>query len=258
MLSKSVFSTLVICLIMSCVLICLPAVKSAENKSSLPEKPTLNKCGALLFRQTHNFFGDTILIVAQDAVRMENKARLGFTLVARAPVWRVYVFRTDEKTIVALSLKQFEASGLVNDLLVKTQKRHIEGSRSTFDFFGKKLVRVIGGSSHLDFLPIKSVTTRNVERVVYAAYKCATCGGIPIRLTKSPGKRTWIGFTEDQRRTFLDTKSLASVTVPSSFFDPPKGFRPAESMIAVVSGNKAKSQDQSLMDLLEAGERKPR
>lgn len=247
MLSKSMFSTLVVCLIISCVLIWLPAGTCAENKSSL---------NALLFKQTHNFFGDTNLIVAQDAVRIENKARLGFTLVARAPVWRVYVFRADEKIYLTLSLKQFEASGLVNDLLVKTQDRQVNGRRSTFDFFGKKLVRVTAGSSHLDYLPIRGVTTRNVERVVYAAYKCGTCGGIPIRLTRRPGKRSWIGLDDDHRKTILDTKSLESVTVPSSLFDPPKGYRPATSMIAVVSGNKAKSQDHNLMDLLEAGERK--
>ncbi len=215
---------------------------------------------ALRLNQTHFFFGDTQLTVAPNALLMENKGNLSFTLVSKAPDWKVIVYRTDEKVCMAQDLKQFEVTGLVSDYLVRLHNRKLVTEyRTTFEFCGKKAVRLTGGSGstspHLEYLPIRGICAPEVERILYSAYKFPTCGGIPLRFSKAAkgGFMQVVEHKKGDRKTLLETKSLKTVEVDESVFDAPlTGYHKSTSIIEVVSGNKGKSKDKGLMELLEA------
>lgn len=229
---------------------------TASSPTTETRRP-VSRIKAYQLKQTHFFFGDNKLTISHDGMLLKNEGRLGFTVVSKAPNWDVIAYRTDEKIYKTQTLKEFEHSGLVSDYLVRLHNRNFGSKfRYNVELFGKKGVRMSGGdSTRLDFLPVKGICAPQIEAILYSAYKFPTCGGIPIRFSKSATGKDWMtGIDETgNRKVLLETLSMEALTVPSYFFDAPPGYRKTASIIEVVSGKASKTKDSGLMDLLDAG-----
>lgn len=211
---------------------------------------------ALRLKQTHYFMGDCWLTIAREGMLLENKGRLGFSIVAKAPDWQVTVFRSDDRTCKTQTRKQFESSGLLSDYLVRLHIRDVKSTVQRFQLLGRSALKSSNGMSSIVYLPIDGLTAPEAEGILYAAYKLPTNHGVPLRFVKIGTGRDWMTNIDEsgKKRTMLDTKSLETVMVPQSTFDPPKGYTRVLSILEVVSGKKAGSKDNGLKDLLEAGE----
>src|ERR1700678_1498131 len=78
---------------------------------------------AIQMEQEHYFLGTAVVTAAKDAVRIENTGRLKYIVVAKAPDWRINIFRNDDKTYFSESLREFQDTGLVSDFLVSRRER---------------------------------------------------------------------------------------------------------------------------------------
>lgn len=196
--------------------------------------------------QTHLFFGKCLLIVAPDGFRLENKGRLHFTVVAKAPTWQVTIFRDDDKVYVTESLTQFEESGLASEMLVKKQgKYYVAKSRkSLIPFCGKSIVRITGKNKTIKYLPLNGLPVQ-LERLIYAAYKTPTNGGIATGFSHVNRSRDFISGLENRGsiETVLDTDKIEDITVGAHIFDPPTGYKRAKSVREVVAGESTRDKN---------------
>jgi hypothetical protein len=135
--------------------------------------PALAKEHALKLDQVHGFMGRGQLIVSAKGIRLENKDKLKFKLVAKAPDWRVTIFRDDDKTYFSESLKEFQGSGLFSGFVMFLKSRYLSNARykkSNIKFLGRDAIHWAGKGQTLICLPFASLAPE-AETIVLAAYK---------------------------------------------------------------------------------------
>ncbi len=212
---------------------CCSAANSANNK-------------AIRLSQSHLFFGKCLMTVAPEGFRLENKGRLHFTVVAKAPRWQVTIFRDDDKVYITESLAQFEESGLASQMLVKRQDKYYSGQnrKSEIQFCGRKLVRLTGKFKTVKYMPLNGLPPQ-IERLVYAAYKTSTNGGISTgfsRVCKSEGFISGISV-RGTIETVLKTDKIEDITIGAHAFDSPTGYKLAKSVREVVAGESTRDRN---------------
>lgn len=192
---------------------------------------------ALKLTQKHNYWGDTETIVSMNGLRINNKGRMKYSLVARSPKWDVTVFRDDDKTFLSQNLQQFEKTGLISDYVVKKYSRSVAAPGPvrtgklgdlTTQIFTRPFAEV-------ESLPLKNIASPPVEAILYAAYKLPTNGGIPIRFTKTmKGTSMFSSGSKGTRRNHLITTRIEHTNVATKLFEPPTGYTRCKSMQEVL------------------------
>lgn len=208
--------------------------------------------------QKHNYWGDMETIVSQQGVRINNKGRWGYCLVAKTPDWKVTVFRDDDKTYYSKDLKQFMQSGIVSDLLVKKQERITPpGGLVTTRKLGDALVKDIRRQrSEYSYLPLTGIAAPQVESILYESFKVSTNGGIPLRQYKIvQGGVDWMTGLDSagDERMLLNTRKIERVKVPISIFDAPSGYARSKSVQEVLLSKKGRDASGDFDEMFEIG-----
>lgn len=214
---------------------------------------------ALRLTQTHNVMGNSVMTFNSKGMRLENTSGLKYTIVAKAPDWRVTVFRNDDKSYYSQSLKDFEQAGLLSGFVLVIRDRTIENKRydkfrvTTFDFCGQKIVRMTGKEKMLKYMPLKQ-NVPELERLDYAIFKQPTNGGITIGYQTTHGGRDYItGMNNAGRRTIhMDTSKIEEVDVSPSIFKAPTGYKLAKSISEVVAAANTRAEDADYQELFDS------
>ena len=219
------------------------------------ELPAYAREGALRLNQTHTFMGRCQLTVSAHGIRIENKDKLKFVLVAKAPDWRVTLFRNDDKTYFAQSLKEFQNTGLMSGFVMVDRPRLLRGgefAKSTFKFCGYDVFRWTSRNSTFKYLPLDKVAPQ-VESIVFTAYKVPTNGGLPITYVKAQSGRDYTtGMSEEGHlETLLDTTKIESVADDPKLFLAPSGYKKAKSVGVVFVGAAARNESGDFQNLFE-------
>jgi hypothetical protein len=229
-------------------------VNVANQALGAQPRPGERTIHAIRLTQSHYFMGSELVTIAPDAIRIENTSQLRFTLVSKAPEWKVTVFRLDDKTYFTEDLKTFQDTGLLSDLLIGRKERKILDRplrASTMMLNGFKIERLTSPWTTLKFMKLDGVASPSIEKILYATYKLPTNGGIPLAFTGTHGTADFItGMQNKGRREInLDTSKIERVSVAPSFFSPPSGFKKAASIRDVVSGhtNRKNSEAANIM-----------
>lgn len=207
---------------------------------------------ALKLTQTHFYWGDTETIVAKHAVRINNKGRMKYTLVATSPDWTVTVFRDDDKTYTQKSLSEFVKTGLLTEFVLKPQNRTVGGDGPITDskFEGLATKRYVGPRSVCEYIPNAEPA---VEAILYAAYRLPTNGGIPLRFMKTlRGRDAMSGMDETgQLRVYIKTKTVEHINVPKAYFKPPDGYKKSKFVQEVVLSKTSRDASGDFDELFE-------
>ena len=211
---------------------------------------------AMKLMQTHTLFGPSQLIVAHQGVRIENEGRLRFKLVARAPDWQVTVFRDDDKVFITESLREFEDSGLVSGMVLEKEPRTLgleDPHRiTTFKFLGKELVRLTAARKTVKFMPLNGIPEQ-AERIIYAAYKLPTGGGIPVGyIMTRTGTDYFTGSNQKGRmEVMLSTEKITDIPITAEMFRSPRAYKRAKSVREVVAGSSTRRKDADYQTLFK-------
>lgn len=228
----------------------LPASTAASAKVNDTEP-------ALKLTQRHNYWGDTETIVAMNGIRINNKGRMKYSLVASSPKWKVVVFRDDDKTFISQSLQHFEKTGLISELVVKKYPRTIGTQAGVRTGKIGDLTTLIATEpfAQLESLPLKNIATEPVEAILYAAYKLSTNGGIPIRYTKV-FKGTKRGLNvRGSRRDYLVTTRIEHIDVSKQLFESPRGYTRCNSVQEVLLSKISREASGDFDELFEIKDR---
>ncbi|CAN5415423.1 hypothetical protein BH11CYA1_BH11CYA1_45890 [soil metagenome] len=225
--------------------------------------PALAVQTALRFDQTHSFMGRSQMTVGAHGIRIENTDKLKFILVAKAPDWKVTVFRNDDKTYFTESLKEFQETGLFSGFILLSPGMHLEKkgfAKSVFKFCGHDVIRMTGSKTTLKYIPLGNVAPV-VESIIYCAYKTPTNGGLPLTFVKARKGRDYFSGAsqEGQREIVLDTSKIETVLDSPKFYETPKGYKLSKSLGAVFAGNAVRSDSvyfQSIFDMNSRGRSK--
>ncbi len=219
-LLATVIATASICMAQSTKQITKQITKQAIKQAAL--------IPALKLTQTHFYFGDTDTIVSMQGVRINNRGRMKFVLVAKSPDWVVFVFRDDDHTYISKSLQAFQTSGLVSNLLVKSRQQEVSlGTTKDVKVYGLTVKQTDNSLDEFEYLPLQNYAAPQVERIIRAAYKLPTNGGIPIRYKRiSRGKSDKISRinTVGDLKSYIVTKKIERVMVPAELFEVPHGY----------------------------------
>ncbi len=233
---------------------CLPFVQTA---------PALAKETALRLDQTHSFMGRAQLTVSAKGVRLENKDKLKFILVAKAPDWRVTIYRNDDKTYFSESLKEFESTGLFSGFVMLLPGKHLRSTgftRSSLDFCGREVIRMASRKATLKYMPLGYVAPE-VETIVYAAYKTPTNGGLPLVYVKAHGGKDYTtGVSQEgQLESILDTTKIETTEDNPKLYAVPSGLKLVKNLGLVFAGSSVRNDSvdfQNLFDMKLPGGRK--
>lgn len=193
---------------------------------------------ALVLKQKHFYWGDTETIVCLDGIRINNKGRMFYSLVASSPKWDVTVYRNDDKTYLKQSLSEFEVAGLVNNFVVNKQAR-LFGTKSAetkVKINGITVTQIVHGPHLYQYLPLAGYASKPVEQILYATYKLPTNNGVPIKLVKHRNGLDWMTGINDpgSRKVLLETIRVEKTKVPRSIFIPPQNYKLSRSMQEVL------------------------
>jgi hypothetical protein len=209
---------------------------------------------AIRMRQTHFFMGEAEVTIAAKGIRIENISQLKYVLVAKAPQWRVYVFRNDDKTYFDESLKDFEQTGLMSNFLFPFKDPMLGGKRYEPALLTMNGFKVIQLSSSYEKLKYMNIVTlpQQVKRIMYVAYKLPTNGGIPISYERHQGGVDIVtGFDrKNEIEIALNTTTIKHVKVSPQEFELPPQLNRTNSMREVVAGNKTRTQSDDEKALL--------
>ncbi|MBP9090414.1 hypothetical protein KBI23_05240 [bacterium] len=217
--------------------------------------PAYAREGALRLNQTHTFMGQCQLTVSAHGIRIENRDKLKFVLVAQAPDWRVTLFRNDDKTYFSQSLKEFQNTGLMSGFVMVDRPRLLkvgEFTKSSFKFCGYDVFRWTGRNSTFKYLPLGKIASQ-AESIIFAAYKVPTNGGLPVAYVKAQSGRDYTtGISEEGRlETLLDTSKIESVADDPKLFLAPSGYTKAKSVGVVFVGAAARNESGDFQNLFE-------
>lgn len=208
---------------------CALASQGKEHDNLIP---------ALVLKQKHFYWGDTETIVCLDGVRINNKGRMFYSLVATSPKWDVTVFRDDDRTYLKQSLNDFESAGLVNNFVVNKQTR-LFGTKSEetkVKVNGVSVTQIVHGPHIYQYLPLNGYASKPVERILYATYKLPTNNGIPVKLVKHRNGLDWMTGLNDpgSQKVLLETIRIEKVRVSRDIFIPPQNYQLSRSMQEVL------------------------
>ena len=212
---------------------------------------------ALQLKQTFFFAGDSVITIAPTAIRFTNVGKLKFTLIASAPDWQITVFRDDDKTYYIESLDSLASTGLWADILVKRHERiwnsPTRAANVKFMQFISK--RISAGGQVLEYLPTQGLTAPQVAEILYAIYKTPINGGIPLYFSKRINGVDWISQMKenDLHREILRTNGAKTISVSSSIFKCPSGYRRVKAMQEVLCSLASRNSCDDFGDIFEAG-----
>lgn len=200
--------------------------------------------------------GPCELTVASDGIRLQNTGKMAYILVARAPEWRVYIFRNDDKTYATQSLQEFEDTGLVSGFIMSKRKRDLTSKAfrySQFKLDGHSITRMTSNAITFKFIPLNGFPAQ-VENIIYAAYKTPTNGGIPIGYNMVHNGKDYVtGMNQEgERSDVLTTSKISKVAVTPETFTMPKGYKLVNSVGHIVSGSKVRDESADFQALFES------
>jgi hypothetical protein len=212
---------------------------------------------ALQLDQTHSFLGKCQLTVSTTGIRIESKDRLGFVLVSKAPNWQVTVFRNDDKTYYTQSYKAFCESGMISGFIMKPTER-IVGSPTralTTKMLNMSVKSIVEENCSLKYLKQGVDYAEQAERIIHAAYKIPTNGGIPVYYVKRYDSKDLLTGVQSKYRseTILNTSKIQVVQCGDSIFNAPTGYKLAKSVLETITGDSTRSSDAAFTELLEMG-----
>jgi hypothetical protein len=209
---------------------------------------------ALILRQTHYFLGTSTVTITKDALRLENISQLKFIVVAKAPLWRVIIFRTDDKTYFDESIKEFNENGLMSTMLIPMRDHNVDEKiyrYSSAEAAGFKLEQFYARRDTFSYIKLHKSLPVQAEQILYSLYRCPTNGGIPVEVTGTKSGVDWVtGMkTDGARDSILTTSKITKALVKENIFELPAGFGRAKSIREVVSGTAAVKQSKDFDEL---------
>jgi hypothetical protein len=200
---------------------------------------------ALKLNQSHAFFGKCEVEIARTGIRVVNHGRFEFILVARAPDWKVTVYRNDDKTYFTESLELFEGTGLISEYHFSFRQRYLPSNMTASDvvvdnFPAKKLYSPI---LTCQYLPAQMIQPQ-IEKIAYGMYKLSTQGGFPLTFIAAQFGKDWLTGEDAKAKlyTYLSTQKIERVSVDPADFTAPKSLKKVDSLLQVLSSTARRNE----------------
>lgn len=186
---------------------------------------------------------------------MEDTGSFKFVLVARAPDWKVTVYRNDDKIYYTCPLETFLDGGMVSQFLVGRKGEYITaGNNETLSttIAGVHIKRSRGAIALCEYLPAEKLVAPQVVRILYETFRMPTNGGVTLRFLQIKQGTDWMtGLKDSGLQKMLSTQSAKLVTVPVSIFDPPTGYKRSKSLREVLISKESRDSSTDAKDLFE-------
>ena len=223
------------------------------------ESKSASSVTALKLRQRHYFFGDIELTLAKVGFRADCNSRMKFKVVAKAPDWKVIVYRDDDKTYFEESLTQFQDTGLVSGILLSFRDKNIflDRSPTKVQIYNFPALQLKERNTLFTFMPIDQYACPQVSDLIYGCYKLSVNGGAPLQYARKANGKDMITELDETGNTqiLLSTLQISKAMVPTTIFDAPSSYRKAKNMSEVVVSASKRGETDDMQEIF--GEDEP-
>jgi len=224
---------------------------SPTSHPALAKEPVVS---VIRVKQNHEFFGGMVALIGKTEFRLINTGAWKFVLVSQAPKWDVTVYNPHDKTMLKLSLDQFDQSGLVSEMFTGRKSR-MQGNSRSFVNLVKNGVPIVRYQDRFDAIEFISPAMINpaIESIIYAAYKMPTNKGFPLSLAGHGSGRDFVTGLDQtgKKEVYLSTITIEKVSVPKEQFAEPQNYKVAASMREVILTKQKREGDaEALQDLM--------
>jgi hypothetical protein len=229
--------------------------------SAFPICPTFTpaqaaeKKEAIRLEQMHYLLGSTVLTAGNSGVRLDSTGNMHFRLVAAAPDWTVHIYRDDDKIIKSMSIEQFDSAGLMPQFVQTSRAKFIPTSAKPYEFkfFGFDARRIVNIYQTQEYLPIQGLVAPQVERIVFAAYRLPSNGGLLLKYIGTAANHDYIAGLDQRGRkeVCLTTSKATRLTVDDKFYMAPGHYKQARILQEVVVGKQGKDRGNAFQYMLD-------
>jgi hypothetical protein len=240
-----------------------PATRPTPNPSK-SAAPTKSKQDEWLFVQNQVFGGMHRIYWTQNAIKIVNVPQ-AFTLVCRAPDWKLYSYRDDDKVINECSLSDFyrnypyraDLAGKANAAFLKLESFTKDGLVIT-----RYRTNYTAGA-FLDLYLVQSPSVApQVSDLLLAYYRSCPARGVVYRGHFQPKVKTrhklesWesglMDSAVDEHDAVVTTK-IQKLPYAASDFDHPKGYKVVADGNLITTSKAHKKGFENLMDDMNVG-----
>lgn len=207
--------------------------------------------------QTHYFLGQVVVSVCKSAIRIESVGTYKFILIAKAPDWKVFVYRNDDKTFHESSLKEFSESGLMSQYLIGMQAPAISGREITLSkSVGDLQIKARRNNYALcEYIPLSNEIAPECRTILFNTYRLPNCNGLTVKYVEQYVGKDWMTGVDETGhwKTKLSTTGSEVKLVDQKIFELPAHYKKVPSMQQVVTGNKTRdASEDGAADLLRS------
>ena len=204
--------------------------------------------------QKHHDIGTSKIYITDDAIKIINLDR-GFSIVAKAPTWKVVIFRTQEKVEYITDLKGFERFSVFGPVgWAQSSFRNPAPSAKEVagDLHLSKYLKLKSGS---DIWKIDDITTAREVQTLYQQYQQTAITGILYRCSsyestiKPKAKEgDWFGSGLRGVKDWLVTRKCVKVPYNPVDFEYPHGLKDVKVQSQVLVSPDKNTDISSFLD----------
>lgn len=235
----------------------LPGAQAADGGKSFGSGKTACTKTVWKIDQRHHSSGNLTLYFTDDALKID-KTNFGYFIVCKAPDWKVYCFRNDDKVMCKLSREAYlaEQGYLVNGPSLESFPKVKD------EFIGTMKTSVYRGISHDDWLAKFPGVPSQIYDVIMASafYHAEPAKGVVLKSLKHPTGRSRKKApllsldAENVSGIRLETLKISKTPYKPSDFSIPANYRPAKLRIVVTSVENRREAD-SIIEQMGLGEK---
>jgi len=215
------------------------------------------------FDQSHIQMGSQKIILAKDAIKIINKTA-GYSVLAKAPIWDVTIYRDDERQIYSVPIGSFKRAAFgfaYSDYNPDgAQPFFVDGIEHEKDLV---LEKKTGKDKRQTAWIVKNVPLSPQAAKVLRVYLAFPIDGMPFRYVNDYGDRrqgaakAWLGggLTNpfEGKNTVITTSNYRKYNYNKGDFEYPIGYKQVSTASGLTLSSKQKGQFNNLLEDMDIG-----
>ena len=220
------------------------------------ERQHVSKNVAWVIKQRHHSSGNLQLCFTSDALRID-KTNFGFVLISKAPDWKVYAFRKDDKVICKLTRQAYLAEQGFRGNGPRIETNPVVGD----SYISSVKTTIYQCFSHDDWLAKFPGTPQEIYDLIMATafYQSEPATGIVLKSIKHPKimpkKQIALSMESDNATGIrLETLKVSKAAIKSEDFSIPDNYRNAK-LRTILTSAASRKEAESIMEQMGLGEK---
>jgi len=191
---------------------CTPVLAAPPNIDA-HAKPGKAGASELMLKESSEQYGQFVTYVAADAIRLTNPSR-GYEILCKAPDWKVYCFRRDDKLVFINDINRFTGVNLHNPFAGDASSHAILTSKEKTKFLGLPCTEYKYGPTKITIGDDSVVVNPRVAEFLCRFFTTPIVSQIPLMINVFHSKEGRERFAAQVKKESAKNKNLPWLNMP--------------------------------------------